>query len=72
MTKKRFRKMLRALMTEVWKQNGLAQIQPMGQMYKAVRDTHLTKSDSMSYDGLWSALVSAFPREAATLEGGCK
>lgn len=72
MTKKRYRKMLRALMTEVWKRNGLAQTQPTGRMLKAVRDAHLIKSDGMSYEQLWSTLVAAFPQEAAILKGGRK
>lgn len=73
MTKKHYRKMLRALMTEVWKRNGLDQTLPMGQMYKAVRDAHLAKSEGVdctaSYEELWDALVVAFPQEAARLGG---
>ena len=57
-------------MTEVWKDNGLDQTLPMGQMLKSVRDAGL--SGTGSYEKLWDALVNAFPREAAILEGGRK
>ena len=70
MTKKHYRKMLRALMTKVWKDNGLDRTLPMGQMLKNVRDAGL--GGAGSYEKLWDALVVAFPREAAHLEGGRK
>ena len=67
MTEKHYRKMLRALMTEVWKRNGLDQTLPMGQMMKNVRDAGL--GGAGSYEKLWAALVTAFPQEAAHLGG---
>ena len=67
MTKKHYRKMLRALMTEVWKHNGLDQTVPTGQMLKNVRDAGL--GGVGSYEQLWSTLVAAFPQEAAHLGG---
>ena len=67
MTKKHYRKMLRALMTEVWKRNGLDQTVPTGQMLKNVRNASL--GGAGSYDKLWSTLVAAFPQEAAHLGG---
>lgn len=67
MTKKHYRKMLRALMTEVWKRNGLDQTVPTGQMLKNVRNASL--GGAGSYDKLWNALVAAFPQEAARLGG---
>lgn len=70
MTKKHYRKMLRALMTEVWMHNGLEQTVPTGQMLKNVRDAGLGGVES--YDKLWSTLIAAFPQEAAMLKGGRK
>lgn len=67
MTKKHYRKMLRALMTEVWKRNGLDQTVPTGQMLKNVRDAGL--GGVGSYEQLWGTLVAAFPQEAAHLGG---
>lgn len=68
MTKKHYRKMLSALMIEVWKCNGLKQTAPTGQMLKNVRDARL--SGVGSYEQLWDTLVTAFPQEAAYLKGG--
>ena len=65
MTRKRYRKLLRALMTTVWNENNLKEVNPTGNMLKAVRDSKWYNPEG--YAACWAAMEKAFPREVGMM-----